>query len=77
MLPLSVSTFKVATPIYWLVGTLFLAKLYGVALDSGAVITIGITAAALSFTIPGVPQGALLLLAPLLVTHGIPAGRRD
>ena len=73
VLPLSVSTFKVATPIYWLVGTLFLAKLYGVALGTTAVVTIALTGAALSFTIPGVPQGAMLMLAPLLVSYGIPA----
>ena len=73
VLPLSVSTFKVATPIYWLVGTLFLAKLYGVALGAAAVVTIALTGAALSLTIPGVPQGAMLMLAPLLVTYGIPA----
>jgi Na+/H+-dicarboxylate symporter len=72
VLPLSVSTFKVATPITWLIGTLFLAKLYGVALGTTALVTMAITAVALSFTIPGVPQGAQLLLAPLLVTYGIP-----
>jgi Na+/H+-dicarboxylate symporter len=38
-----------------------------------AVATIAITAVALSLTIPGVPQGAQLMLAPLLVTYGIPA----
>lgn len=73
VLPLSVSTFKVATPIYWLVGTLFLAKLYGVALGTTAVVTVALTGAVLSLTIPGVPQGAMLMLAPLLVTYGIPA----
>jgi Na+/H+-dicarboxylate symporter len=73
VLPLSVSTFKVATPIYWLVGTLFLAKLYGVTLGATAIVTVALTGAALSLTIPGVPQGAMLMLAPLLVTYGIPA----
>jgi proton glutamate symport protein len=72
VLPLSVSTFKVATPITWLMGTLFLAKLYGVSLGTVAMVTIAITAVALSLTIPGVPQGAQLMLAPLLVTYGIP-----
>jgi proton glutamate symport protein len=72
VLPLSVSAFKVATPITWLMGTLFLAKLYGVALGSTAIVTIAITAVALSLTIPGVPQGAQLMLAPLLVIYGIP-----
>lgn len=72
VLPLSVSTFKVATPITWMMGTLFLAKLYGVAVSTGSLITIAVTAVVLSLTIPGVPQGAQLLLAPLLVTYGIP-----
>ncbi|MGH7619307.1 MAG: dicarboxylate/amino acid:cation symporter, partial [Gemmatimonadaceae bacterium] len=73
VLPLSVSVFNVATPITWLVGTTFLARLYGVPLSSGSVVAIAITAVALSLTIPGVPQGAQLLLAPVLVTYGIPA----
>jgi Na+/H+-dicarboxylate symporter len=73
VLPLSVATFKVATPITWLTGTLFLAKLYGVPLSAASMLTIALTAAALSFTIPGVPQGAQLLLAPVLVGYGIPA----
>jgi proton glutamate symport protein len=72
VLPLSVSVFKVATPITWLIGTLFLAKLYGVVLSTTSLVTFAITAVALSLTIPGVPQGAQLLLAPLLVSHGIP-----
>lgn len=73
VLPFSVSTFKVATPIYWLMGILFLAKLYGVALGTGALLSIALLSVVLSLTIPGVPQGAVLLLAPVLVQYGIPA----
>jgi proton glutamate symport protein len=72
VLPLSVSVFKVATPITWLIGALFLAKLYGVAMSTTSLMTFAITAIALSLTIPGVPQGAQLLLAPILVSYGIP-----
>jgi Na+/H+-dicarboxylate symporter len=72
VLPFSVSTFKVATPIYWLIGIEFLAKLYGVALGTGALVSIALLAVVLSLTIPGVPQGAVLLLAPLLPQYGIP-----
>jgi proton glutamate symport protein len=72
VLPLSVSTFKVATPITWLIGTLFLSRLYGVPLGGIALLTIALTAVALSLTIPGVPQGAQLLLAPVLASYGIP-----
>jgi len=73
VLPLSVSTFKVATPITWLMGILFLARLYGVELPTPALVSIAATAAALSLTLPGVPQGALLLLTPVLTSYGIPA----
>lgn len=72
VLPLSVSTFKVATPIYWLMGVLFLAKLYGIALGTGAVLSVAFMGVVLSLTLPGVPQGALLLLAPVLSQYGIP-----
>jgi Na+/H+-dicarboxylate symporter len=72
VLPLSASTFRVATPITWLMGALFLAKLYGVSLGATAIMTIAIAAIALSLTIPGMPHGAQLMLAPLLVTYGIP-----
>jgi Na+/H+-dicarboxylate symporter len=71
-LPLSVSMFKAATPISWLVGTLFLAKLYGISLSTTAIVTIVLTSIVLSFTIPGVPQGSQLLLAPVLASYGIP-----
>lgn len=73
VLPFSVSTFKAASPITWLTGTLFLARLYGVPMSTTAAVTVVLTAVALSFTTPGVPQGAQLMLAPLLVTYGIPA----
>ena len=36
-------------------------------------LTIAVTAIALSFTIPAVPHGAQLALAPLLARYGIPA----
>ena len=73
VLPLSVSTFKVATPITWMMGILFLARLYGVELPTPALVSVAVTAAALSLTLPGVPQGALLLLTPVLTSYGIPA----
>ena len=73
VLPLSVATFKVATPITLLTGTMFLSRLYGVSLDATTLFTLALTAIALSFTAPGVPQGAQLMLAPLLASNGIPA----
>lgn len=71
-LPLAVSTFKLVTPVTWLMSVLFLAKLYGVAIGTTASITIVLSAVALSFATPGVPQGAQLVLAPILVSYAIP-----
>lgn len=71
-LPLAVSTFKLVTPVTWLMSVLFLAKLYGIALGTTASITIVVSAVVLSFATPGVPQGAQLVLAPILVSYGIP-----
>lgn len=73
VLPLAVGTFKVAAPISWTMGTLFVAKLYGVTLEPGAVFWIALTAVGLSFSMPGVPQGSLLLLSGVVVSLGIPA----
>ena len=75
VLPLAVSTFKVATPITWLVGIAFLARLYGVTLStcrrwwrsrSPAV--------ALSLTLPGRSAGCRAAdRAACSSTYGIPA----
>jgi len=71
-LPLAVSTFKLVTPVTWLMSVLFLAKLYGVEISTTASITIVLSSVVLSFATPGVPQGAQLVLAPILVSYGIP-----
>lgn len=73
VLPLSVGAFKAATPISWTVGTLFVAKLYGVTFTPGTVFWVALTAVAASFTIPGVPQGSLLVLSGVLASVGVPA----
>jgi Na+/H+-dicarboxylate symporter len=71
-LPLAVSTFKLVTPVTWLMSVLFLAKLYGVTLPVGAPMVIVATAIVVSFATPGVPQGGQLVLAPILASYGIP-----
>lgn len=73
VLPLAVSSFKVASAVAWLAGTMFLARLYGVPLGFTDQLTIVAASVALSFATPGVPNGAFLLLAPLLASVGLPA----
>ena len=73
VLPLAVSTFKVGTPVIWLVAATFLAHLYGVRLAPAQLAVVALTAVLTSFSAPGVPHGWLLAISPLVVTMGIPA----
>jgi Na+/H+-dicarboxylate symporter len=72
VLPLAVSSFKVGAPILWQVAAVFLARLYGVALGPAQLFTIAATASLVSFSTPGVPHGWLLVIAPLIVSIGVP-----
>jgi Na+/H+-dicarboxylate symporter len=72
VLPLAASTFKVAGPVSWSVGALFVAWFYGVPLHARELATIGLAAVFLAFGVPGVPRGAFIMLAPLFVAIGLP-----
>lgn len=72
VLPLSVSTFKIATPPLWLIAAIFLGRLYGVPLTFAQLVIIAFTSILASFSIPGVPHGWLLVISPLVATMGIP-----
>jgi proton glutamate symport protein len=72
VLPLAVSVFRVNVPIAWVVGVQFLAKLYGVPMDVGDIVTLVITSTLISFSVPGIPSASLFLLAPVLVDMGLP-----
>jgi len=72
-LPLAASIFRVGALITQVVGALFLAKLYGVVLNPWQLATIGVTAVATSLTVPGVPGGGIIVMAPLLTAVNLPA----
>jgi Na+/H+-dicarboxylate symporter len=73
VLPLAASAFKIAAPVSWPIGTLFVAWFYGVDLHATQVATVALAAVLVGFAAPGVPHGAFLLLAPLFLTIGLPA----
>ena len=73
VLPLAVSTLKVAAPMTWAVGACFIGWFYGVPLGFRELATIAFAGVFLSFAAPGVPNGAFLLLTPLFVQIGLPA----
>jgi proton glutamate symport protein len=71
-LPAAVSVFKYASPAVRLTGTFFIASLFGVELGlvEGAALMAGV--GALSFYSPGIPSGALFVMAPLYQAFGLP-----
>jgi len=71
-LPLAVSTFKLGATIAIVTGTLFLGRIYGITLGAPALASIAIAGVVLSFSVPGVPGGLILVIAPVLATAGIP-----
>ncbi|MBV9879579.1 MAG: dicarboxylate/amino acid:cation symporter [Gemmatirosa sp.] len=72
VLPLAASTFKIAGPVSWTTGALFVAWFYGVPLHARELATIAFAAVFLAFGVPGVPRGAFIMLAPLFVAIGLP-----
>ena len=73
VLPLSVSIFKIAAPVSWTIGALFIGWFYGIALTPGALATVAFASIFLAFAAPGVPRGAFLMLTPLFLAVGLPA----
>lgn len=73
VLPLAVSVFRVNVPVAWVVGVIFLGKLYGVSLGVPELLGLIVTATLISFSVPGIPSASLFLLAPVLVDLGLPA----
>jgi len=72
-LPLAVSVFRVNVPMAWVVGVLFLGKLYGIPMSEAQLAMLVVTSTLLSFSVPGIPSASLFLLAPVLVDLGLPA----
>jgi Na+/H+-dicarboxylate symporter len=72
-LPLAVSIFRVNVPIAWVVGFVFLGKLYGIEVGTAALAMLVVTSTLISFSVPGIPSASLFLISPVLVEYGIPA----
>lgn len=70
--PFAASMFRVGGAIAQVVAVLFASRLYGVALTPVQVVTVVLTVVATSFTIPGIPAGAIITMAPVLASAGVP-----
>ena len=72
VLPFAVSIFKLTSPVYWMIGALFVAELYGMQLGAAQIATIAAGAVVLNASSPGIPSGGLLIQAPLYAAVGLP-----
>jgi proton glutamate symport protein len=73
VLPLAASAFKIAAPVSWPIGALFIGRFYGIDLTTGQLVTVALASIFLASAAPGVPRGAFLMLAPLFLAIGLPA----
>lgn len=71
-LPLSASLFRPGSAIGLPAGVLFISRLYGVELGSAQLLTIGIASVLLTFSVPSIPGGSILIMAPVLIAAGVP-----
>jgi Na+/H+-dicarboxylate symporter len=72
VLPLALAVFKYSGPIWFVVVTYFVGRLYGVAIDPARAVAIVVASVVTSFAVGAVPSGAALVVAPVLVAAGLP-----
>ncbi|WP_396214348.1 dicarboxylate/amino acid:cation symporter [Gemmatimonas sp.] len=72
VLPLCASVFKLTSAVYWAIGALFIAKLYGIDLSTANLALVAASSVVLNFSTPGIPSGGMLLQVPLYASIGLP-----
>ncbi len=71
-LPLAASVYRIGTAVGQTLGVIFIAQLYGVALGPAQLASIVLTVVATSFSVPGIPGGSIVIMAPVLMDAGLP-----
>lgn len=72
VLPTAVAIYRVSAPLSFVLGALFLGKLYGVEITLAQIVSLAVLSVLLSFSVPPVPSGSLFLMAPAFAEMGIP-----
>jgi Na+/H+-dicarboxylate symporter len=71
-LPLAASVYRIGTAIGQTVGVVFIAQLYGVTLGPAQMAGVVLTVVLTSFSVPGIPGGSIIIMAPVLMDAGLP-----
>src|SRR5688572_8267671 len=71
-LPLAASVYRIGTAIGQTVGVVFIAQLYGVTLGPPQLASVVLTVVLTSFSVPGIPGGSIIIMAPVLMDAGLP-----
>ena len=72
VLPTAVAIFRVSAPVSFVLGALFLGKLYGVPVSPADVVSLALLSVLVSYSVPPVPSGSIFLMAPVFADMGIP-----
>lgn len=72
VLPLGVSLLRASTGLSYVVYALFVGKLYGIPLGFGQLVFVAAVGIIMSFSVPGIPSGGLLIAAPYFQAIGLP-----
>jgi len=64
--------FRVGATLGLTTGAVFIGRLYGVSISPTQLATIVLTAVVTSFSIPGIPGGSIIAMAPVLASAGLP-----
>lgn len=70
--PLAVSTFKFCAPVVTIGGMLFIGRLYAIPVDPLRLVQAMAIAVLLTFTVPGIPGGSLIVGSPIFLAAGVP-----
>lgn len=71
-IPLAVAVYRVGAAVGQTIGVFFIARLYGVELGPATLATVVLTVIATSFSVPGIPGGSIVIMAPVLQAAGLP-----
>jgi Na+/H+-dicarboxylate symporter len=73
VLPFAVSTFRLNQAVSWGACAIFVAALYGVPLPPAQLAFLLAASVPMSFSVPGIPSGGVVMMTPFFIAAGLPA----